>query len=89
MFLIIVVVYYHSQIVYRFFEVGLSKPAVATMAEVSISPSDFSAYVLDGLFDSFVEETMTMLVNLTMKPTVKAGLFLITTWTAVMIKITE
>ena len=41
------------------FEDGLSKPAVARMAEGSISTSDLPWYVLDGLFDSFVEEETT------------------------------
>ena len=40
------------------FEDELSKPAVATMAECSISTTDLLSYVLDGLFASFGEETI-------------------------------
>ena len=32
---------------------------MATKGEVSVSPSDFSSNALDGLFDSFGEETMS------------------------------
>ena len=63
MYLIIVAVYYHSPVtnfteIFLAFEDGLSKPAVATMAEGSISTSDLRSYVLDGLFDSLGKETI-------------------------------
>ena len=64
----------------------------------SISTSNLPLHVLDGLFYSFGEETiyqmmttfetMTMLANLATKLTVTAGVFVIDTWTPVMINVT-
>ena len=45
--------------IFSVFEDGLYKPAVATLAEGSISTSDLPSYVLDGLFGSFGEETIS------------------------------
>ena len=45
--------------IFSVFEDGLSKPAVATMAEGSISTSDLPSYILDGLFDRFGKETIS------------------------------
>ena len=45
--------------IFPVFEHGLPKSTVATMAEGSISTSDLPWYVLDGLFDSFGEETIS------------------------------
>ena len=64
------------------------------MAEGSISTSGLPLYVLNGLFYSFCEETIskdnvfkttTMLVNLATKLTMTVGVFFINTQMPVMI----
>ena len=37
--------------IFSVFEDGLSKPAVTTMVDCSISTSDLPSYISDGLFD--------------------------------------
>ena len=62
------------------------------MAEGSISTSDLPLYVLDGSHGTYMFwvmmtfETMTMLVNLAMKLTVTAEIFLIDSQMPLMIK---
>jgi len=61
------------------------------MAEGSVSTSDLLLYVFDCLFDSFAKETVKttmMLANFAKKLTRIAAVFLIDTWTPVMIKVT-
>ena len=41
------------------FEDGLSEPVVTTMVEGSISTSYLPSYVLDGIFNSIGEETIS------------------------------
>ena len=45
--------------IFSVLEDGLSEPAVATMVEGIISTSDLPSFVLDCLFDSFCEETVS------------------------------
>ena len=46
-------------VIFSVFEDELSEPVVATMVEGSISTSDLPSYVLDGIFNSIGEETIS------------------------------
>ena len=62
MYVIVVIIYYHSVIFYRdfpVFEDGLSKSMLATMGEGSTSASDLPLYVLGGLFYTSGKETIS------------------------------
>ena len=45
--------------IFTFFNDGLSKSAMATMEDGITSTDDLPPYVLDGLFDSFSDESLS------------------------------
>ena len=81
--LIGVLVYYRSLMVYGDF-LGFGKWTIQTLQWLQWRKAVFQPAILYCLFDSFGEK-LTMLVNLATKPIVTAGVFLIDTWTPLMI----
>ena len=83
--------------IFAFFNDGLSKSAMAAMADGITSTDDLPPYDFDRLFDSFSDECRMltiemMLANLATDPEAKriltAGVFSMATRTSVMMKVT-
>ena len=54
-----IIAQYHFTEIFAFFNDGLSKSAMAAMADSITSTDDLPLYVLDGLFDNFSNESLS------------------------------